>query len=139
MRISSSPRLKNSGGSGAAAFTETPSGSRIAFLAYVKHLPVMGQKVAGITTLPISRTNSCGTSICHHLEAAIRAKVGSLTSAYADINGVPVTGNRFLLQDILRDTPLERGSHQYLTQAADQAATFRAEGYHIRDMPRLSK
>jgi beta-glucosidase len=36
-------------------------------------------------------------------EAAIRAGSGSLMSAYIDINGVPATGNRFLLQDILRD------------------------------------
>lgn len=36
-------------------------------------------------------------------EAAIRAGVGSLMSAYVDLNGVPATGNRFLLQDILRD------------------------------------
>jgi beta-glucosidase len=35
-------------------------------------------------------------------EAAIRAGVGSLMSAYVDLNGVPATGNRFLLQDILR-------------------------------------
>ncbi len=36
-------------------------------------------------------------------EAAIRAGVGSLMSAYVDLNGVPATGNRFLLQDVLRD------------------------------------
>jgi beta-glucosidase len=36
-------------------------------------------------------------------EAAIRAGSGSLMSAYVDLNGVPATGNRFLLQDILRD------------------------------------
>ena len=36
-------------------------------------------------------------------EAAIRAGSGSLMSAYMDLNGVPATGNRFLLQDVLRE------------------------------------
>jgi beta-glucosidase len=35
--------------------------------------------------------------------AAVDAGVGSLMSAYMDLNGVPATGNRFLLHDILRD------------------------------------
>lgn len=36
-------------------------------------------------------------------EAAIRAGSGSIMPAYMDLNGVPATGNRFLLQDVLRD------------------------------------
>jgi beta-glucosidase len=35
--------------------------------------------------------------------AAIEAGAGSVMSAYMDLNGVPATGNRFLLHDILRD------------------------------------
>jgi beta-glucosidase len=35
-------------------------------------------------------------------EAAVRAGAGSLMSAYMDLNGVPATGNRWLLQDVLR-------------------------------------
>ena len=35
-------------------------------------------------------------------EAAIHAGSGSLMSAYMDLNGVPATGNRFLLHDVLR-------------------------------------
>lgn len=35
--------------------------------------------------------------------AALAAGAGSLMSAYMDLNGVPATGNRFLLHDILRD------------------------------------
>jgi beta-glucosidase len=35
--------------------------------------------------------------------AAIEAGAGSLMSAYMDLNGVPATGNRFLLHDVLRD------------------------------------
>jgi beta-glucosidase len=34
--------------------------------------------------------------------AAVEAGVGSLMSAYMDLNDVPATGNRFLLQDVLR-------------------------------------
>jgi beta-glucosidase len=36
-------------------------------------------------------------------EAAVRAGSGSLMSAYMDLNGVPATGNRWLLQDVLRE------------------------------------
>ncbi len=36
--------------------------------------------------------------------AALNASAGSLMSAYMDLNGVPATGNRFLLHDVLRDT-----------------------------------
>jgi len=35
--------------------------------------------------------------------AALEAGAGSLMSAYMDLNGVPATGNRFLLHDVLRD------------------------------------
>ena len=37
-------------------------------------------------------------------EAAVRAGAGSLMSAYMDLNGVPATGNRWLLHDVLRET-----------------------------------
>jgi beta-glucosidase len=36
-------------------------------------------------------------------EAAVRAGSGSLMPAYMDLNGVPAAGNKFLLQDVLRD------------------------------------
>ncbi len=36
--------------------------------------------------------------------AAIEAGSETLMSAYMDLNGVPATGNRFLLQEVLRDT-----------------------------------
>jgi len=35
--------------------------------------------------------------------AALEAGAGSLMSAYMDLNGVPATGNRFLLHDVLRE------------------------------------
>jgi len=36
-------------------------------------------------------------------EAAVRAGSGSLMTAYMDLNGVPATGNRFLVHDVLRE------------------------------------
>ena len=36
-------------------------------------------------------------------EAAVRAGAGSLMSAYMDLNGVPATGNRWLLHDVLQE------------------------------------
>jgi beta-glucosidase len=36
--------------------------------------------------------------------AALQAGAGSLMTAYMDLNGVPATGNKFLLQDVLRKT-----------------------------------
>ncbi len=35
--------------------------------------------------------------------AAVKAGAGSVMSAYQDLNGVPATGNRFLLHDVLRE------------------------------------
>jgi len=35
--------------------------------------------------------------------AALEAGAGSIMSAYMDLNGVPATGNRFLLHDVLRE------------------------------------
>ena len=36
--------------------------------------------------------------------AALQAGAGTIMSAYMDLNGVPATGNRWLLHDVLRDT-----------------------------------
>lgn len=36
-------------------------------------------------------------------QAAVSAGAGSLMTAYMDLNGVPATGNSFLIQDVLRD------------------------------------
>ena len=35
--------------------------------------------------------------------AAVKAGAGSLMSAYMDLNGVPATGNKWLLHDVLRE------------------------------------
>jgi beta-glucosidase len=67
--------------------------------------------------------------------AALAAGAGSLMSAYMDLNGVPATGNRFLLHDILRDdwhfqgfvvsdweSVLNLTTHGFSTNPADAAA-----------------
>ena len=36
-------------------------------------------------------------------QAAIKAGVGSVMSAYMDLNGIPAAGNKWLLRDVLRD------------------------------------
>ncbi len=68
-------------------------------------------------------------------EAAVRAGAGSLMSAYVDLNGVPATGNRWLLHDVLRekwgfngfvvsdwDSILSLTTHGFASGAADAAA-----------------
>ena len=40
--------------------------------------------------------------------AAVEAGAGSVMSAYMDLNGVPATGNHFLLHDVLRTTGTSR-------------------------------
>ncbi len=67
--------------------------------------------------------------------AALEAGAGSLMSAYMDLNGVPATGNRFLLHDVLRDQWKFKGfvvsdwesvksltTHGFSKDAADAAA-----------------
>ena len=67
--------------------------------------------------------------------AALEAGAGSLMSAYMDLNGVPATGNRFLLHDVLRDQWAFKGfvvsdwesvksltTHGFSKDAADAAA-----------------
>jgi beta-glucosidase len=36
-------------------------------------------------------------------QSAVKAGVGSLMSAYMDLNGIPASGNKWLLRDVLRD------------------------------------
>jgi len=67
--------------------------------------------------------------------AALEAGAGSIMSAYMDLNGVPATGNRWLLHDVLRDDWNFRGmvvsdwaavqsltTHGFSKDAADAAA-----------------
>jgi beta-glucosidase len=67
--------------------------------------------------------------------AALAAGAGTLMSAYMDLNGVPATGNRFLLHDVLRDKWQFKGfvvsdwgsvesltTHGFSATAADAAA-----------------
>lgn len=63
--------------------------------------------------------------------AAVEAGVGSLMSAYMDLNDVPATGNRFLLQDVLRRTWGFRG---FVVSDAFAVASLTTHGF-ARDLP----
>jgi beta-glucosidase len=58
--------------------------------------------------------------------AAVEAGVGSLMSAYMDLNDVPASGNRWLLTDLLRG---EWGFQGFLTSDAGAIANLQAHGY----------
>lgn len=66
--------------------------------------------------------------------AAVKAGAGTLMSAYMDLNGVPATGNRWLLHDVLReqwgfrgfvvsdwDSILSLATHGFASDSADAA------------------
>jgi beta-glucosidase len=58
--------------------------------------------------------------------AAVQAGVGSLMSAYMDLNDVPASGNHWLLTDVLRK---EWGFSGFLTSDAFAIASLQVHGY----------
>ena len=73
-------------------------------------------------------------------QAAIEAGAGNIMSAYMDLNGVPASGNRWLLTDILRDEFGFDGwvvSDANAVQLAGDAAL--REGPHRRRRPRAQR
>ena len=58
--------------------------------------------------------------------AAVHAGVGSAMSAYMDLNDVPATGNRWLLQDVLRDQWKFNG---FIVSDADAVKNLKTHGY----------
>ena len=58
--------------------------------------------------------------------AAVEAGVGSAMSAYMDVNDVPATGNRWLLQDVLRDEWKFKG---FVVSDADAVKSLKTHGY----------
>src|SRR5450755_805968 len=58
--------------------------------------------------------------------AAVEAGVGSAMSAYMDLNDVPATGNRWLLQDVLRDEWKFKG---FVVSDADAVKSLKTHGY----------
>ncbi|HVE55747.1 MAG TPA: beta-glucosidase BglX [Pyrinomonadaceae bacterium] len=59
-------------------------------------------------------------------KAAVEAGVGSLMSAYMDLNDVPATGNKWLLQDVLRKDWNFQG---FVVSDADAVKNLLAHGY----------
>ncbi len=59
-------------------------------------------------------------------KAAVDAGVGSLMSAYMDLNDVPATGNRWLLHDVLRDAWNFQG---FVVSDAFAVRSLRIHGY----------
>jgi beta-glucosidase len=58
--------------------------------------------------------------------AAVKAGVGSAMSAYMDLNDVPATGNRWLLEDVLRK---EWGFKGFVVSDADAVKNLKTHGY----------
>jgi len=59
-------------------------------------------------------------------QAAVRAGVGTVMSAYMDLNDVPATGNRWLLQDVLRQQWKFKG---YVVSDANSVKSLEAHGF----------
>jgi beta-glucosidase len=58
--------------------------------------------------------------------AAVQQGVGTLMSAYMDLNDVPASGNRWLLHDVLRD---EWGFHGFVVSDADAVGNLVTHGF----------
>ena len=59
-------------------------------------------------------------------QAAVKAGVGTFMSAYMDLNNVPASGNRWLLQDVLRD---EWGFQGFVVSDAFAVGNLVTQGY----------
>ena len=59
-------------------------------------------------------------------KSALDAGVGTFMSAYMDLNGVPATGNRWLLHDILRD---EWHFNGFVVSDADAVKSLKVHGF----------
>ena len=58
--------------------------------------------------------------------SAVEAGTGTLMSAYMDLNGVPATGNRWLLHDVLRDEWHFKG---FVVSDADAVKNLKTHGF----------
>lgn len=58
--------------------------------------------------------------------SAVNAGAGTLMSAYMDLNGVPATGNRWLLHDVLRD---QWKFHGFVVSDADAVKDLKTHGF----------
>ncbi|MBQ8839691.1 MAG: beta-glucosidase BglX [Bacteroidales bacterium] len=73
-------------------------------LACIKHFALYGAAEAGLdyNTVDMSRVRMFNEYMAPY-QAGIEAGAGSVMAAFNDIDGIPATGNRWLLTDILRD------------------------------------
>ena len=60
--------------------------------------------------------------------AAVQAGAGTLMSAYMDLNGVPATGNRWLLHDVLRE---RWGFHGFVVSDWDSIPSLETHGLAV--------
>ncbi len=74
-------------------------------MACVKHFALYGAGEAGrdYNTVDMSR-NRMFNEYMYPYEAAVQAGVGSVMASFNEVDGVPATGNRWLMTDLLRDT-----------------------------------
>ena len=74
-------------------------------MACVKHFALYGAGEAGrdYNTVDMSR-NRMFNEYMYPYEAAVEAGVGSVMASFNEVDGVPATGNRWLMTDLLRDT-----------------------------------
>jgi len=73
-------------------------------MACVKHYALYGASEAGrdYSVVDMSR-NRMMNEYMYPYQAAIEAGVGSVMSSFNEVDGVPATGNKWLLTDVLRD------------------------------------
>ena len=74
-------------------------------MACVKHFALYGAGEAGrdYNTVDMSR-NRMFNEYMYPYEAAVQAGVGSVMASFNEVDGVPATGNKWLMTDLLRDT-----------------------------------
>ena len=73
-------------------------------MACVKHFALYGAGEAGrdYNTVDMSR-NRMFNEYMYPYEAAVEAGVGSVMASFNEVDGIPATGNRWLMTDLLRD------------------------------------
>lgn len=73
-------------------------------MACVKHFALYGASEAGrdYNTVDMSRHRMYNEYFLPY-KAAVDAGVGSVMAAFNEVDGIPATGNRWLMQDVLRD------------------------------------
>ena len=102
-------------------------GQRDHVLACVKHFAGYGAAVGGRDYDEANVSDAQMWNVYFPpFQAAINAGVGSVMSAYMDLNDVPATGNRWLLHDVLRK---ELDFHGLVVSDADAVKSLKTHGF----------